>query len=298
MKQALLIVNPHSGQKNGVKLSEGIRDRLAGKGINSELFVSVHTKALEEFLAKRSLNDFDFVGLVGGDGTMHTFLNAALSLYDNLPLPIAIFPCGTGNAFNCDIGCGTIEDTLQSIYTNDPVFIDVAEVSFANERLWSFNILGCGLVARINGLAERLRWLGAPRYTVSSLIGLFANPISHLKVTTDEKVFEGKYSFVLACNTRYTGKGMLMAPHAKLSDGKFDVILVKACSALTLLRLFPKIFKGEHLGAEVLEYVQTATLNVTSDNGSALPTIIDGEQKGETPFSFRIRANKVKVFMK
>jgi diacylglycerol kinase (ATP) len=298
LKQALLIVNPHSGRKNGVKAAEAIRGKLAVRGIESRIFLSPEVSAMERFVEETSLGDFDFVGLVGGDGTMHSFLNAALRRYDRVPVPVALFPCGTGNAFNTDIGCGTIDETLSAIYANKPVDVDVAEVHCGHERYWSFNILGCGLVAEINQLAENLRWLGASRYTIASLVKLLANPHSHLRITTEQGDFDGQVSFVLACNTRYTGKGMLMAPHAQLSDGKFDVIIVKACSALTLLRLFPKIFRGQHLDAGVLRYLQTGHLTVRSTDGFAMPTNIDGELKGQLPFTLTVRNDKVKVFVK
>ena len=297
MKNALLIVNPFSGKKKGERIAAEISNKLGERGIASKVFVSTRVSTMEQFLQGRPLKDFDFVGLVGGDGTMHTFLNAALRLYEQIPVPVALFPGGTGNAFNFDIGCNTIEETLNTIYAKKSAFIDIAEVTYGNERLWSFNIIGCGLVAEINKLAENLRWLGASRYTIASLIKLLANPSKQLAVTTDQGRFEGRFSFVLACNTRYTGKGMLMAPHAKLDDGKFDVTLVKACSAIKLLMLFPKIFKGQHLGADVLTYLQTSTLTVGSGL-ETLPTNIDGELKGHTPFSLNIQRGKVNVFMK
>lgn len=297
MKQALIIVNPHSGKKTGEREAAGICQTLKAKGIDSTVFVSHSIAALHDFLEKQPLGGFNFAGLVGGDGTLHAFLNAVLDRYDEVPLPVALFPCGTGNAFNFDIGCTTVDETLQCIYAGAPVAIDVAEVHCGATRHWSFNIVGCGLVADINRLAENMRWLGASRYTVASLIKLLANPRAHLKITSDQGVLEGQFSFVLACNTRYTGKGMLMAPHAQLHDGKFDVIVVEACSVFKLLRLFPKIFTGGHLGADVLHYLQTSTLEVSSGNGS-LPTNMDGELKGEVPFALTVRRNKLRVFVK
>jgi diacylglycerol kinase family enzyme len=228
---------------------------------------------------------------------MHSFLNAVLKRHSNLEIPVALFPCGTGNAFNLDIGCTTIDETLECIFRNDQSYIDVAEVNCGTQRLWSFNILGCGLVAEINKLAENLRWMGASRYTVASLIKLIGNPSTQLSISTGQTKIDGRFSFVLACNTRYTGKGMMMAPNAKLKDGKFDVIVVKSCSALKLLRLFPKIFQGKHLGADVVQYLQTDVLEVSS-GARNLPANIDGELNGHTPFTLTVRPDKIKVFMK
>lgn len=296
MGKALLIVNPYSGKKNGEIIAKDIREKLEAQSYTCTTHVSKSIVSLQQFISRTTLEDYTFIGLIGGDGTMHEFLNAALAKYQQILVPIALFPCGTGNAFNLDIGCTTIEETLRRIFENKTSFVDVAQVQYSNKTLWSFNILGCGLVAEINQLAERLRLFGAARYNIASVVKLLSNPIAHYSIKTDTKTFEGRYSFVLACNTRYTGKGMLMAPHAQLNDGKFDVTIVQACSALKLLMLFPKIFKGEHLTADILTYVQTSSLSVSSSKTKAA-TNIDGEIKGELPFSFTVHANKIKVFV-
>lgn len=294
---ALLIVNPFSGNKSGEKNASYISGKLAASGIASQVYVSRSVEALGEFLRSRPLSAFSFIGIIGGDGTMHEFINLALS--DNaadLP-PLALFPCGTGNAFNLDIGCNTVDETLGCIAKQTISFIDVAEVQYSDRRLWSFNILGCGLVAEINILAEKMRFLRGSRYNVAAVIKLLVNPVKQMRVKTDGMLFDGRYSFLLACNTRFTGKGMMMAPHAQLNDGKFDVILVEACSRWKLLKLFPKIFKGGHIGAKELQYLQVSELELETP-GENLPTNIDGEVKGASPLRFTVHRNKVRVFVK
>lgn len=293
---ALLIVNPWSGKKNGEASSASIAAKLAERKISSTVFVSHSLDKLDAFIQQTDLSQFSFAGIIGGDGTMHEFLNAVLKHHPSFDIPIALFPCGTGNAFNFDIGCSTVEMTLDCIFNQNISWIDVAEVKYADRTLWSFNILGCGLVAEINKLAEKLRFFGGARYTVASVIKLLVNPVNQMEVKTDAAEFKGSYSFVLACNTRYTGKGMMMAPEAKLADGKFDILLVKACSRWKLLKLFPKIFKGTHIGADVLIYEQSHSLSIRSEKN--LITNIDGEIKGETPLSFIVHRNKIRAFVK
>lgn len=296
MKTALLIINPNAGKKSGKRDAAYITERLKQKGYHCEHVLCDTVDALDNQLQHAIFTNYEFVGIVGGDGSMHAFINAVLKTHEQIPVPLALFPCGTGNAFNLDIGCNSIDETLSCIFTNTTSYIDIAEMKMNKEVLWSFNIIGCGLVAEINLLAEKLRWLGAMRYNVASLIKLLGNPNYHLNVSTEHATFSDRYSFVLACNTRYTGKGMMMAPHALLNDGKFDVTLVKACSVFTLLRLFPKIFSGKHLGDPVIHYVQTNSLTVSAAP-LQLKTNIDGEINGETPFSLVIHREKVKVFV-
>ena len=293
---ALLIVNPWSGKKNGEAIAASVRTELAEHQISSTVFISHSLEKLDAFIRETDLNQFTTAGIIGGDGSMHEFLNAVLKHHPAFNLPIALFPCGTGNAFNFDIGCSTVEMTLDCIFSQSISWIDVAEVRYADRTLWSFNILGCGLVAEINKMAEKLRIFGGARYTIASVIKLLANPVNAIEVKTDSSEWKGDFSFVLACNTRYTGKGMMMAPNAKLADGKFDILLVKSCSRWKLLKLFPKIFKGQHIGAEVLIYEQSSSLSISSAKN--LITNIDGEIKGETPLSFTVHRNKIRAFVK
>src|SRR4028118_935431 len=44
------------------------------------------------------------------------------------------------------------------------------------------------------------------------------------------------------------GGGMRIAPSARIDDGLLDLVIVKAVSGLTFLRVFPKIYKGGHIG--------------------------------------------------
>lgn len=293
-KKALLIVNPYSGRKNGTRIGSYIAEQMQHMGYICTPFISETTEHLRSFVSQNHPDKFDCIGIIGGDGTMHEFINAAFTAFGSFKTPVALFPCGTGNAFNLDIGCLNVDDTLETIRNNSISPVDVAEVNYADTTLWSFNIVGVGLVADINDLAERMRWLGGSRYTIASLIKLMRNRTLRAHVTSEEYDAEEEISFVLACNTRYTGKGMMMAPLATLHDGKFDVLIVKACSRLKLLRLFPKIFKGAHLDSDVLHYTQCTHLSV---HGAAFEhTNIDGEMKGNAPFSFRVHQHKLYVF--
>ena len=49
---------------------------------------------------------------------------------------------------------------------------------------------------------------------------------------------------------------MKIAPKAKLNDGLMDVVAVKKTNRLKLLKLFPKIFSGNHVNDSVVKYHQ------------------------------------------
>ena len=103
------------------------------------------------------------------------------------------------------------------------------------------------------------------------------------------------FAFIIGCNTIHTGKGMRMAPLAKLDDGLIDLIIVRKVSRIRLLRLFPKIFSGAHIGDPGVDYRQVKTFNLTPEEDN--PLNIDGEIIGSTPFKVRMLPKAVEVLV-
>jgi diacylglycerol kinase (ATP) len=135
-------------------------------------------------------------------------------------------------------------------------------------------------------LAERLRIFGGARYTIASILKIFSNPTAFATLTYSGNKESAEFSFVLLMNTKHTGKGMMMAPYASLSDGLMDVLIVKKTSLLNLLFLFPSIYSGKHVHSKLLEYKQLSSITIAATDGN--PLTIDGEVKGRAPLSVSI----------
>ncbi len=67
-----------------------------------------------------------------------------------------------------------------------------------------------------------------------------------------------------------------MAPKASVTDGRFDCVLIKEAPINRLFEIFLKVFNGQHIENEYVEYFQTDHLFFeTSDDID-----IDGEFLG------------------
>ena len=130
-------------------------------------------------------------------------------------------------------------------------------------------------------LAEKLRWLGGIRYDVASVIEVLKGKNRIASLTIDNKTIKENFIFIIACNTIHTGKAMKMAPLAKLDDGKIDLIIVRKTSKVKLLKLFPKLFSGDHIKSPLVEYKQVKNFSITIKDENDLT--IDGEIIGKTP---------------
>jgi sphingosine kinase len=279
----LLLINPHSGTGQSLEAAAYIKSKLSER-FEIEDVVSEYIGFFALFLKKLDLNNYQNIIVVGGDGTMHDVVNG-LAEKQNVP-PILLFPCGSGNALNHDIDCLSWDKALSNLERGQTQKIDILQLNFPTKpTAYAFNIVGWGLVADINRQAESLRWLGTARYTVAAVIGILKNPTFSGIVKVDDIVFEGDFCFVLACNTKHTGKAMKMAPLADLSDGLMDILVVKRQPFYKLLQLFPQIFSGSHINSPLLTYLKVRSFSIETQPQDLN---IDGEIKHQPPLSVSV----------
>ncbi|HUS89126.1 MAG TPA: diacylglycerol kinase family lipid kinase, partial [Desulfosporosinus sp.] len=99
-------------------------------------------------------------------------------------------------------------------------------------------------------------------------------------------IFEGRLNSIMVANGRYIGGGMMIAPHAELDDGLFDVVCLGDFSTLMLLRHLPKIYKGTHLKIPGVTVQRGRSVVITTVEKALLD--IDGEQPGQAPLTFSL----------
>jgi diacylglycerol kinase family enzyme len=164
-----------------------------------------------------------------------------------------------------------------------------------NKIVYGVNIVGWGAVVDINSTAESLRVLGSSRYTVAAIYHVLRSKQRQATLVLDGKTIEGEYMFVIACNTKFTGKGMLLAPRAEVDDGKVDVVVVPRTSRWQLLQLFSKVYDGSHLSLPCVDYYQVRSMSIVTENRECLN--LDGELKGATSMSADVIHGPLRVFV-
>ena len=282
-KKVLCAINPHSGKGRSQSMLAEMQAALPDfqwvvVESSSPQYFSTHLGGFID-------SSISAIAVFGGDGTMHDVVNG-LYQSNHLTTPVLLFPAGTGNAFNHDLECLASSMAIERLKKFELQKIDLLKLSTPEQTMVSFNIIGWGLVAQITALAERLRIFGGARYTIASILKIFSNPTAFATLTYSGNKESAEFSFVLLMNTKHTGKGMMMAPYASLSDGLMDVLIVKKTSLLNLLFLFPSIYSGKHVHSKLLEYKQLSSITIAATDGN--PLTIDGEVKGRAPLSVSI----------
>jgi YegS/Rv2252/BmrU family lipid kinase len=288
-----LLVNPYGGTRRGLAVLQQVRPRFQDADAHIEVFISSSPGHLTELARTLDLSPFDAFCLIGGDGTIHDVINGMLQRPPHTRIPLGIIPAGTGNSVLLHMGCTSWRQAVDRILAGQPRAIDVARVTWPGHTTWCLNMVGWGSVVDINQTAERWRWLGGARYSLSALAHIPRPRRRRAKLTLDGSAIDDDFLFIVGCMTKFIGKNMCLAPRASLEDGKIDVVVVRKASRMRLLALFRKIFDGSHVDLPDVEYHQVRSLRI--ETKSADPLNLDGELKGFSPVQVEVVPAAIEV---
>jgi diacylglycerol kinase (ATP) len=281
-----VIVNPKGGRKRGLRVLESVKPIFANAGINLDIHVtqrSGHAAKIAQSLDKESC---DAICVIGGDGTFHEVVDGLMHRKESISVPLGIIPAGTGNTIAEHLQCKDPFDAARKMITGEQLPLDVVQVTLNDRTVYCVDLVGWGAVSDINSNAEKWRWMGPPRYSAATLWQILRPRRLRAQLILDGQTFDDEYLFAVACNPRFAGPGMMLAPHAELGDGKVDVVIVRNASRREMLTLFTKVFDGSHLALKFVEYHQVRTFAIDSPTND--PLDLDGEMKGHTPMSAEV----------
>ena len=300
MNKILLIVNPVSGNKNSTKILPDIKNILKKEFDLTDIIKTEYPNHIEEIVLNYNFDALHCICIIGGDGSFHEAINGMLNRKDQKKIPLALIPSGSGNSLCRDLDLLEPLKATKNIINQNKMKIDILKITDYNQNIiYSFNIVGWGMVTDIGIKAEKYRWLGTSRYTILSLFQIllkrtrFAN-IVYTNNNNKKNEINKELMFIMLSNTIHTGKGMKIAPKAKLNDGLVDLLLIENISRFKLLKLMPKLFTGQHIDDTDVQYTQVKEIKFTSKNKNALN--IDGEIKGTSPFKLEIISEAIEIF--
>lgn len=293
-RKLLLIVNPRSGARRGARVLGEVLPVLEQGGCEVEVCQTEFAGHATDMARSRSLEGVRGLCLIGGDGTLHEVINGLMARSDSDRPPVGIIPGGTGNTVAEHLGHSEPLDAAQLIAAGHVRPIDVMRVQMSYQTAYCCNIVGWGAVTDINRTAEKLRWLGGSRYTVAALIHLACPRPRRLRLTIDGQSHDCEYLFAVACNTRSTGRGMLLAPRANLSDGLLDLVLVRNTSRRQLFKVLRTVFDGSHVKEPCVAYHQAREFELVPEHPDGLN--LDGELRGAAPCRVTVMPQAISVF--
>ena len=289
-----LIHNPVSGSARGGLLLRKVENLLALRGVPVTPVATQRAGHASE-LVRELAADHPRILVLGGDGTLSEAANGALGLPATRRPTLGFLPGGTGNDFLRDFGVRTVEDAARAIGAGHVTDVDAVDVRWDGGRHWSINVLGCGLAAKAGARFGRsFRWLGKKGYDVAAAVEILTMKACPTRLVLDGEDVSGDYPLVMACNSVHTGGAMPMAPDAKPTDGRLDVLTVEGLGRRAILDLLAtKLRKGRHVDGTHVKVRRAAHVAVAPQDPS--PLLVDGEIVGSTPAEFRVVPGALKL---
>ena len=127
---------------------------------------------------------------------------------------------------------------------------------------------------------------GTTAYTLSILEAVCSTFRHRLRITADDRQLEDTFMMLAVCNGQQYGGGYCAAPHASMTDGLLDVVLLRPVPRLKLPGLLGSYKKGEHLSegdtvtekfAPYMTFFRTGSIDIEVLDGNPLITTLDGE---------------------
>lgn len=282
-----MVYNSQAAFGRAGRLLPRVRD---GLGRFADVDVQQTTRAGQavDLVADADLRRYDGLVAAGGDGTAFEVLNGLYRHERAGRVPLGVIPVGTGNAFARDLGLmpGDWQKAVELIGQARLRAVDVGRVQPDEgeaplKPFYFLNIIGAGLPVDAARAAERIKFVGRMAYSAATLWRALRLKTYPFSIELDGEGIEQEALLVEVSNTRYTGTSFLIAPAAELDDGRLDVTLVRRLPRARLLRLFPTIYRGRHVGYPEVLTRQARTVRFKSPRGLTLAP--DGETCGQTP---------------
>lgn len=301
-----VIVNPESNKGKTRKRWNHIKEAL--KSFLKEFKYEFTEKPLQAIeISRVALKEgTELVVGVGGDGTMNEIANG---FYENRKIinpeaALGIVPSGTGCDFtkSLNIPLG-LKNALEVITQAPSSLIDIGRVRFKGnsgeeQERFFLNVsdfgIGGDVVRKVNENRMKRRASSYLKCLISTFLS-YKNKRLKIKID-DEELPVDEYLIGTISNGRIFGRGMKIAPEAKLDDGLFDVVLVKRMKTLEFFINVWRIYTATHLSHPKISLIRgTKVEAIAVDEENDVLIEVDGEQLGKLPATFEIIPGSILV---
>jgi diacylglycerol kinase (ATP) len=284
-----IVVNPAAGRRRNRDLVSVLRTLAASAGLDAAVVASESAEDAAKLATEAAVAGRDLIA-AGGDGTVGLLAGIAADHECRL----GIIPTGSGNDFAVSLGYERKRplDAVAAIASGRDATVDLGVV---NGR--SYTCVTCsGFDAEANRWANTVTKLsGTALYVAAVFRTLAVYRPTPFRVTVDGEVHETAAWLVAVGNGGAYAGGMHILPNARMDDGLLDVCVIGNLSRLQIVRHFPKVFRGAHLGVAGIETYRGSHVTVETLGRDDMEVWADGERVGPLPATMEPRPDALRV---
>ena len=296
MKDAVVILNPHSGKENQDELSSDISKSLSRVFDEVDLHVSTNADDVSNTAQRARLEGVSAVFVVGGDGTLSRAVRGLLdgtTSTEKIPT-LGILPGGTGNGFARTLGIpSTIPEALEQLDITQTKPIDIIS---ANKIPFIYTLSGGSLPEGIREVPSKDKArLGFLAYVASEFQRLGNNDQHLLHITVDHKEIAECINSFVAFSSNVLVNLFTDKADAEVDDGQIHMLMLKDASAIALASLVPDALRKSIDDNDNIVYVHGKEIQIECPD-TTLRCGMDGDDGPFLPVTLTIQPSRILVF--
>lgn len=287
-RNIIFLVNPISGGNKKESIVKEIEAVATREKLNYT-FVPTNAEGDYEFLKHRIAKDkITDIVIIGGDGTV----NQVTSGLRGSKVRFGIIPVGSGNGLA--LAAGISKKPLQAfdhILQAKTKPID----AFLINGQYSCMLSGIGFDAKVAHDFATKASRGLITYTQQTIINYFKAQPYQFEITMDDFSFFTEAFFISIANSNQFGNNFTIAPHANLSDGLLDIVIVQKMNKAKLPFAVLKQLRGNNKLQQLVDDISKKpvlnfqTAGLTIKNLKLAPLHVDGEpRKTDSEFNIEV----------
>ncbi|MDQ6757742.1 MAG: diacylglycerol kinase family lipid kinase [Bacteroidota bacterium] len=267
----LFVINPISGSKNKIDWEPEIRKYFLNLLHSFDFFLldgKDDATSLKYWIEKLQP---ERVIAVGGDGTVS--LVAEQLLGKNIAM--GILPAGSANGMARELNIPIEINAALDIILNGE--IKPCDVIRINDKEICLHLSDLGVNARLVKYFEQGNLRGKLGYALKIFKVLWRKRLMHVTIKTDKEEVKRDAFMVVIANASKYGTGALINPEGNLSDGLFEIVVVRKIAFLSILKMF---LHFRRFNPKKVELFQAESANITTTRNVHFQ--VDGEYLGKT----------------
>lgn len=272
-EKLLLIMNPFSGKKHANKYLADIISVFSKNNFETISFMTTHRGNATE-IATEYANSVKKIVCIGGDGTFNEVISGVMKANSNTP--IGYIPSGSTNDFASSLSLSkNVVTAAEDIILGEAKKYDIGKF---NDSYFSY-VASFGAFTKTSYSTPQSikNSLGHLAYVLEGIKSIPTIKSEHLKITTDDAVFEGDYLFGAISNSTSLG-GILTLDKSvvDMNDGLFELILVrKPKNIIELNECVIALTNKKYDDCEMISFCSTK--NAVIEASEKLDWSLDGE---------------------
>ena len=274
MKKMLFIMNPFAGQRKANRFLPDILALYNRAGYDVTAYMTGGPGDAVQTV-ERLAPSMDLIVACGGDGTVNETISGIL--HSGADVPIGYIPAGSTNDFASSLGLSAnILQAAQDTLEGSPLPYDVGDFG---GRYFSY-VASFGAFTRTSYATPQSikNALGHTAYLLEGIQELSQIRKEHIRMEIDDLVVEDDFLFGAISNATSVGGILTLDPRqVDLSDGKFEILLVRAPRNLTEISECIQAVQSQKYNCSMITFRSASRVQVYASE--TMPWTLDGEKE-------------------